>query len=779
LLALTRTDDASLVAALKRGLSYTYTELGDAAEGLNLLSQTIAESAVLSEREQGMLLSQRGLIRIRLGDARGALADYAQAEPKLLDEPAELARIGINRGNIFLDQSQIQLAIADFTVAMNQFRRIGHTIGEAKAVGNLGYAYMLAGDLVRALRLMSESAATLAVESPSLLPVSDQDMAEALVAAGRQDEALRLLRRAASQFGARRQRLRQAGAELTLAQLLAWHDTSTAARLARSATSRFRRAGAPRQALRGKALRVACELSMGTADPVEAEGLLNECRKLQMRRDALTLQVLLTGYSRTAGELRLPPDTPLPLRLIAADLRAAEAEAAGHSSRALRVIRDALDQLAAWQATFGSLDLQTSAASHAQPLLERGLRLAVATGRPGVVHQWIERTGALTGRLNPLRPPANPELAERLTRLRALSQDEPSADDLHERDQLLRVVREQSWMGEGAAELHDLVTLGRLQGELADCDATLIALFSVGPDAFALSVTATSTKLVRVCATDDLRTHVGGLPADLDLAAADLPPMIAESVVDSLRERLSLLDDLILGPVRSRIRTKRVVVNPIGAFSGLPWTLMPTLAGRSVTIPRSASAWVTARAKPHEFATSGFAAGPRLPRSADEVAAASAHWSQAQVLTGTEATADAVGAMSGTVDLLHLAAHGHHVSDNPLFSNLELVDGPWFGYDLDQLPQVPETVILSACELGATTIRRGDELLGLTTAWLHAGARCVIASPASVSDEVAAAILPDMHAELAKGSPPADALAAATARHPELLSTFQCYGAGW
>jgi CHAT domain-containing protein len=135
--------------------------------------------------------------------------------------------------------------------------------------------------------------------------------------------------------------------------------------------------------------------------------------------------------------------------------------------------------------------------------------------------------------------------------------------------------------------------------------------------------------------------------------------------------------------------------------------------------------------------------------------------------------------MAGTVDLLHLAAHGHHVSDNPLFSNLELVDGPWFGYDLDQLPQVPETVILSACELGATTIRRGDELLGLTTAWLHAGARCVIASPASVSDEVAAAILPDMHAELAKGSPPADALAAATARHPELLSTFQCYGAGW
>jgi CHAT domain-containing protein len=161
------------------------------------------------------------------------------------------------------------------------------------------------------------------------------------------------------------------------------------------------------------------------------------------------------------------------------------------------------------------------------------------------------------------------------------------------------------------------------------------------------------------------------------------------------------------------------------------------------------------------------------------VASAAAYWPSAHVLAGSDATADSVGAMAGQVDLLHLAAHGHHVADNPLFSNLELVDGPWFGYDLDQLPQVPETVVLSACELGATTIRRGDELLGLTTAWLHAGARCVIASPASVSDEVAAAILPDMHAELAKGVPPADALATATAKHPDLLSTFQCYGAGW
>ncbi len=768
------------MTALQRGLSYAETELGDAVRGLALLDEALNATRPLTSLERGMLLSQRGLVHNRLGDVRASLSDYAAAEPLLAGVPEELARIGLNRGNIFVDRGDAAAAIDDYSMALEQFGILDRLDGRAKATHNLGYAHMILGDLVQSLRLFDEAYQVLRTQTPALVAILDQDRAEALQSAGLTDEAEKLLRSAAARFGARRVRLRQADAEMSLAQLLAWDDPVAAGRVAMRAARRFERAGAPHQALRCRAIKAACDLSRGVADQREAETLLSELRRLGIRRDAQLLQVLLSGAQGRAGALRLPPNTALPLRLIAADLRADEAEAAGHHNRAMRIIRDALDQLAGWQATFGSLDLQTSAASHAQPLLERGLRLAVSTGRPGVVHQWIERTGALTGRLNPLRPPADPELAERLTRLRALSQeDDPSPDDLRERDLLLRAVRERSWMGEGAAELHDLVTLGRLQAELAECDATLIALFSVGPDTFALVVTARSSRLTRLCDSDELRCQVGGLPADLDLAAADLPPMIAESVLASLQDRLRALDDLILAPLSADLAAPRIVINPIGAFSGLPWVLMPSLAGRSVTIPRSASAWVAARSKPHEYATSGFAAGPRLTRAEHEVAAASAHWAQPQVLAGPGATADAVGELAGRVDLLHLAAHGHHVAENPLFSNLELVDGPWFGYDLDQLPQVPETVILSACELGATTIRRGDELLGLTTAWLHAGARCVIASPASVSDEVAAAILPDMHAELAKGSPPADALAAATAKHPELLSTFQCYGAGW
>lgn len=81
-----------------------------------------------------------------------------------------------------------------------------------------------------------------------------------------------------------------------------------------------------------------------------------------------------------------------------------------------------------------------------------------------------------------------------------------------------------------------------------------------------------------------------------------------------------------------------------------------------------------------------LAAGPRLARAADGVAAASRHWTGATTLTGTEAFAASVSELAGRVDLaVPGGARASVVAENPLFSNLELVDGPWFGYDLDQL----------------------------------------------------------------------------------------------
>jgi CHAT domain-containing protein len=87
---------------------------------------------------------------------------------------------------------------------------------------------------------------------------------------------------------------------------------------------------------------------------------------------------------------------------------------------------------------------------------------------------------------------------------------------------------------------------------------------------------------------------------------------------------------------------------------------------------------------------------------------------------------------------------------------------------------------LSACELGRSSVRWGEETIGMTVAWLHAGANTVIASPASVDDDVACYTLAATHHYLAGGQPPADALASAMVEvGGPVPAPFVCFGAGW
>ena len=261
------------------------------------------------------------------------------------------------------------------------------------------------------------------------------------------------------------------------------------------------------------------------------------------------------------------------------------------------------------------------------------------------------------------------------------------------------------------------------------------------------------------------------------MAASDLPEVLARAVRAQLAARLDAMGSFLVSPLLDRIGDRRVVLTPSGLLAGTPWTLLPGLVGRPVTVAQSATSWAADRS-PLRLETAGFVAGPRVERAEAEVLRASALWPGSEVLAADAATAEAVAELAARVDVLHLAAHGRHSGDNPLFSGVELVGGPWFGYDIDQLPKVPEVVLLSACEVGRSTVRYGEELIGMTAAWLHAGVRCVIASPAAVSDVAAHDVLTAMHAALASGLDPAAALAAAVpaAGEDRPPAPFVCFG---
>jgi len=780
-------------------LAMVDAEVGGLDDGLALCDQALSLDG-LSDSVQGLAWSQRALLLMRSGSGSAAVEAFAQAEPLLLGEPEPLMRVHLNRGNVYLQRGEAGRSASEFERAAHFADVAGLPVQRAKIEHNLGYSRLLQGDLVTSLRMMDAAAAILDDLSEYMRAVGRVDRAEVLIAAGMKDRATADLREAATAFGHRRARQSQAEAELVLSRILLREDASEAGRVARRSRQRFLRRGSDAWALRAEAVELTgqieaggvshrlLERAVGVVASLETHGLHGEAETLDLQVARLLSRrgqdddaaAVLAGRP-TGANSRL--STRLLRREVAAEL----AEVQGSAATAFGHISSGLAELHDWQSSFGSLDLQSSLVGHGRGLAVHGLRLALEDGRLEVVFEWSERARALASRVTPLRPPADGDAAAELAQLRSLqgkiAADDAGPDDVLRREasSLRERIRERRWFDPGSGLVVEPVALDDVTVAVSAAAGVLVSYIVVDAQVHALCTSAAGTEVCALGSMTAVRSLVDGLQADLDMASTHLPAAIRATVVAGLEQRLQALAELLVVPLAALASSSPVAVVPSGALAGVPWPLLPGLKGRPLTVPRSASSWLTSLAAPAAAAaTAGFVAGPRVARAVEEVSQAAAAWSGARVLTGDAAHADAVAELAARVDVFHVAAHGRHSADNPLFSGLELVDGPWFGYDIDQLGEIPSTVVLSACELGRSSVRWGEETIGMTVAWLHAGARCVIASPASVDDDVACSVLAAAHAHLAEGQPPSVALAAATEQvGGGLPAPFVCFGNGW
>ena len=172
--------------------------------------------------------------------------------------------------------------------------------------------------------------------------------------------------------------------------------------------------------------------------------------------------------------------------------------------------------------------------------------------------------------------------------------------------------------------------------------------------------------------------------------------------------------------------------------------------------------------------------GPGLTHAEAEARSVATIWPSASAVTGPDSTCTALEGALATSSLVHVAAHGRHLSQNPLFSSLELADGPLFAYDLDAGVDVSEVVILSACELGMASVRPGDQALGWTAVLLDKGARSVVSAVGGVNDRITGEVMAELHTMLRDGMDTAAALAGAQARAHDRgdVAPFACFGAG-
>jgi CHAT domain-containing protein len=98
-----------------------------------------------------------------------------------------------------------------------------------------------------------------------------------------------------------------------------------------------------------------------------------------------------------------------------------------------------------------------------------------------------------------------------------------------------------------------------------------------------------------------------------------------------------------------------------------------------------------------------------------------------------------------THGIVHLATHGIAYADDPLRSFIALADaeaasGVLTASDVSYLGLPADLISLSACQTGLGRVS-GDGVIGLARAFLTAGARSVLVSLWSVSDEATAALM--------------------------------------
>jgi tetratricopeptide (TPR) repeat protein len=813
-------------------LAVVRAELGHVADGLRILDQLEPAAA---GRFRGLVLSQRGLLYLRAGQMQQALRDIDAAVPLQPAGSADLSVNLLNRGCLHLSTGNLQLARRDLEECAQIAAPAGRPVLVARARHNLGYLAFLAGDLPTALAEMDAAhACSVALTPPHRTPDPDPvyhlDRARVLLVAGLLTEADADLVEAAAGFAQLGSLQDRAECELSRAHVaLSQGRLDDAVELASQARAGFTCRGSTawvhvaellvlraRQERGGRSQRTWSRrieaAAARLAERLAADGLAEDARTARL----LAVRAKVAGgqrhgrrVARGTGAGAPGPPVAVPLRrddgiltrLYCRQVRAAAAEAAGRPRDAGRELRAGLRELHRHQSSFGSLDLQTAITRHGVSLAARGLEAALDSGNPVEVFAWSEQGRALASRLRPVRPPADAEAAELLEQLRFVrtelrtlqlnGHDDPRLRG--RRAELERRIRQRSWYAPGPGEVAEPVTAAAVRRALAAAGdgtgaeatsgaAMVVHMVSRGR-LHALVIRAGGSRVTDLGPVAQLLETVRRVRADLDvLALQGVVPQIGETVLRSLGHGLDRLAARLWAPLAAAAGEGPVALVPSGALTAVPWSLLPGLRGRPVTVSRSATTWWRTLGNGSGSPADGdgrvvLAAGPDLDRADDEVRQAAQGWPRATVLTGDRATGPAVLAAMAEADVVHLAAHGVHEAANPLFSAVQLADGPLFGYDLSRAARLPGQVVLSACDLGLATERPGDELLGMTAVLLHGGARCVVAAVARVSDEAAREVTVRYHTGLRRGLAPAQALARATEHR--LDAPFVCFGNGW
>jgi CHAT domain-containing protein/Tfp pilus assembly protein PilF len=238
------------------------------------------------------------------------------------------------------------------------------------------------------------------------------------------------------------------------------------------------------------------------------------------------------------------------------------------------------------------------------------------------------------------------------------------------------------------------------------------------------------------------------------------------------------LYDLLVQPMAPEIAgVKSLLIIPHGILHYLPFqTLMKgdqyLIEAYAISYAPSMSVLKFVEDRAKEKGSKLLAVGnPKDPRNLDgtpmkslpgaeiEAKEVSGVFPESKLFVGEKATKSQIKAESRGYTMLHFATHGILNQRDPLSSSLVLAHGEnlavheIFGLDLKA-----NLVTLSACETQLGTRTSGDELIGLTRAFIYAGTPSIITSLWRVEDAPTGELMKQFYKNVSQGMMKAEAM---------------------
>ncbi|MGV8122570.1 MAG: CHAT domain-containing protein [Candidatus Xenobiia bacterium LiM19] len=269
----------------------------------------------------------------------------------------------------------------------------------------------------------------------------------------------------------------------------------------------------------------------------------------------------------------------------------------------------------------------------------------------------------------------------------------------------------------------------------------------------------------------------------------------------SFKDETVSLSGILLPQENSAIMEEKrhIIVVPHGTLHCVPFALLmgpegsPLIDRYDLQIEPSASVWRLCRAmgKSRQEGIAAFALGdrsvafdgdsgsllrgsvtltkeqrgdkglPPLPATGKEVRNIGRYFSKKTILIGEEMTEQKVREAAPHHRIVHYATHSILEPRYPLFSGIVLSDSVFTVNGILSLNLDADLVVLSACGTSGGELSRGDDLVGISRAFIYAGTPSVTATLWNVQDRSTALLMSDFYRRLSQGIEGAKALSAA------------------